>query len=1128
MRNLIQEKENAAGDRIKVTLEVISKETEKEKEEKEREKNMQVKTEKKVYDSSANSALQSDGQIIQTIKIEKTEKVDALLTTSSSSSSSSTIPSSTSSTPSASTSTTASSSSSSIDGAEVKAEMSSASPPTFNTIPFTPPPPPLVPISTTTLPLSTSLPPPLPLSPPLPMSNSELFERKPPTIVKISDSNLNKLDDDSIKYDENIKLNNVISSKKVDVDVITSSPASSLISGTFFEESASVDQRMFPEGKEVIVSSTLKDPRTLIPESEDEKSVSISTNDKREIVKEKESDKDKGKIIENDNESNIKDIKSTIKGNKEVEKGAIDWEMMKIRGSDIYSRAQGGVEGGRYSQSVPATSVRGSKYGSMRGEGDRTFAGMYSADKRKVVSGLSGAEVKAKAVIGTGDGTNRVVGTGAAIGTGSGVGVVTGTGAGMSAVVDERSPSESYTVSAELSTLSSAPPTLTAATPTQPSQPLPLPLPVPLPSSGSIDAHDKDVSATQLQDFNQKEKEKEVVDLDGESASEVKAIEEVMASEASTSSVAVETSSPSSSSFSISPSSSPSPTESSSSSPVLPLDSTVPPSSNTSSSVPVSVTVSPMAAGASPIRSVRAAYVMAAPQSREANTWGKKSVKRSVTPAVIPSGPLTTPVPVPIPAVSLTAAAAAAATNNRMGDGAAVAAPTVQSALPSSTSPLPITSTDSLTLIDEDDNIEVIEVKMMKDNDVSNARNTLAESGNVPKNVPENVLENNEISDASLPTSVLTTEATPLVSTLSDPAIPFFTSSSPSQSSSSSSSSSTFSPPIPSLTPPHQISSSSSPLLSSSPLSPVPPPPILTTQSVAASLGIADSARKALYQQATEGRARTLTSTVMDIIGPSGPPPSPQPPHTQASYSSSKEFETTNSDTNSNIYSMNNRNKNTKSKINENSIKKDRDKAFIDGYSPATVGGTARRAWQVPVTREGLTTSSLLSAASPSPRLSPTLSQLSNKRLQPRPFSSFPPPPAPPSSVVTQSLKLSTSTSQSSPIVSSYPPQLEEAELVRRTYGLGLGISTDGEISDTDAQEKDTSIIKTEVSEEEYTEMKRIKKEAEAKARSEWVESVMARAKNAEIKARKQEKVSSVRTPTKTFSKEKNSPSWPF
>jgi hypothetical protein len=224
---------------------------------------------------------------------------------------------------------------------------------------------------------------------------------------------------------------------------------------------------------------------------------------------------------------------------------------------------------------------------------------------------------------------------------------------------------------------------------------------------------------------------------------------------------------------------------------------------------------------------------------------------------------------------------------------------------------------------------------------------------------------------------------------------------------------------------------------------------------------------------------------------------------------------------------MSNRNKNIKSKINENSIKKDGDKAFIDGYSPATVGGTARRAWQVPVIREGLTTSSLLSAASPSPRLSPTLSQLSNKRIQPRPFSSFPPPSAPPSSVTTQSLKLSTSTSQSSPIV-SYPAQLEEAELVRRTYGLGLGISTDGEIIDTDGDEKNSNISKREMSEEEYLEMKRRKKEAEAKARSEWVESVMARAKNAEIKARKQQKVSSVRTPTKTFSKEKNSPSWPF
>lgn len=309
---------------------------------------------------------------------------------------------------------------------------------------------------------------------------------------------------------------------------------------------------------------------------------------------------------------------------------------------------------------------------------------------------------------------------------------------------------------------------------------------------------------------------------------------------------------------------------------------------------------------------------------------------------------------------------------------------------------------------------------------------------------------------------------------------------------------------------------------------------------MAVSLGIADSARKVLYQQATEGRARTLTSTVMDIIGPSGPPVSPLSPPTQPfNPSTSKEFETTNSDSNSNIYSINNRNKNMKNmknidrkKINESDSKLDGGKAFIDGYSPATVGSTARRAWQVPVSREGQSTSSLLSAASPSPRLSPTLSQLSNKRLQPRPYSYF--PPHPPSSTLTssQSLKVGTpapisaSAPQPSNVMSAYPEQLQEAELVRRTYGLGLGISTDGENIDVDVN-KDGNNFNTVLSEEEENEMKQRKKEAEAKARSEWVESVMARAKNAEIKARKQEKVSNIRSPTKTFSKEKNSP-WPF
>ena len=219
-------------------------------------------------------------------------------------------------------------------------------------------------------------------------------------------------------------------------------------------------------------------------------------------------------------------------------------------------------------------------------------------------------------------------------------------------------------------------------------------------------------------------------------------------------------------------------------------------------------------------------------------------------------------------------------------------------------------------------------------------------------------------------------------------------------------------------------------------------------------------------------------------------------------------------------------------KINESDSKLDGGKSFIDGYSPATAGGTARRAWQVPVSREGQSTSSLLSAASPSPRLSPTLSQLSNKRLQPRPYSSLPPhpPPSSPPLISSQSLKsgapIAVSVSQPSNVMSAYPEQLQEAELVRRTYGLGLGISTDGENIDVDVN-KDGNGFSTVLSEEEEREMKRRKKEAEAKARSEWVESVMARAKNAEIKARKQEKVSNIRSPAKTFSKEKNSP-WPF
>lgn len=529
---------------------------------------------------------------------------------------------------------------------------------------------------------------------------------------------------------------------------------------------------------------------------------------------------------------------------------------------------------------------------------------------------------------------------------------------------------------------------------------------------------------------------------------------------------------------------------------------------------------------------------MAVPQAIEASTWGQKSVKRPITtysvpvPGSVPTGSIAIPTPasitgsVPVPG-SVATVSRTASTDKGMEDTAAAAPTLVQPTLPSSTSPLPASS----TVLHSSSDAAVVETnavradKMIEDNDVLETVSTLPASGNVLGNVPENVLQTGEIQDITVPVSTSGTQATPLTSSLPDTCTSSSTSSSVSSTSSS-------------LPPSYPSTSSSS---STSTQSSISPPPTVNPQSVAVSLGIADSARKVLYQQATEGRARTLTSTVMDIIGPSGPPVSPVGPLSSPTQpftpSSSKEFETTNSDSNSNIYSMNSRNKNMKNierkKINESDSKLDGGKAFIDGYSPATVGGTARRAWQVPVSREGQSTSSLLSAASPSPRLSPTLSQLSNKRLQPRPYSSFPPHPPPPSSsslISSQSLKagtsISVSISQPSSVMSAYPEQLQEAELVRRTYGLGLGISTDGENIDVDVN-KDGNSFNTDLSEEEEREMKRRKKEAEAKARSEWVGSVMTRAKNAEIRARKQEKVSNIRSPAKTFSKEKNSP-WPF
>ena len=192
---------------------------------------------------------------------------------------------------------------------------------------------------------------------------------------------------------------------------------------------------------------------------------------------------------------------------------------------------------------------------------------------------------------------------------------------------------------------------------------------------------------------------------------------------------------------------------------------------------------------------------------------------------------------------------------------------------------------------------------------------------------------------------------------------------------------------------------------------------------------------------------------------------------------------------------------------------------YMDGYSPATAGSTAKRAWQAPVSKEGRRTSSLLSAASPSPKLSPSLSQLVKKRVPVRP------------TPVQVSQKVY-SQSQSPPLMYVYPTQLEEAEAVRRNYGLVVseddvlslrnsekrsesadpgsirGVKKTSEVTDglPNPAFSDTSSSESDAEREEAArveeEARRVKKEKEAKSKAEWVDTVMAKAKGIERQSR--------------------------
>jgi hypothetical protein len=134
----------------------------------------------------------------------------------------------------------------------------------------------------------------------------------------------------------------------------------------------------------------------------------------------------------------------------------------------------------------------------------------------------------------------------------------------------------------------------------------------------------------------------------------------------------------------------------------------------------------------------------------------------------------------------------------------------------------------------------------------------------------------------------------------------------------------------------------------------------------------------------------------------------------------------------------------------------------------------------------------LLSAASPSPKLSPSLANLSKKRIPQSPKSLFQNPTAvngPRTPVITKELNLKNKKSGGSKDTFeysyTYPNQLSQAEELRRTYGIGTDRKTkilmDSDIVDVNKEAN---------SDEDCLLILKNKKELEAKERIEWVEAV--------------------------------------
>jgi hypothetical protein len=152
------------------------------------------------------------------------------------------------------------------------------------------------------------------------------------------------------------------------------------------------------------------------------------------------------------------------------------------------------------------------------------------------------------------------------------------------------------------------------------------------------------------------------------------------------------------------------------------------------------------------------------------------------------------------------------------------------------------------------------------------------------------------------------------------------------------------------------------------------------------------------------------------------------------------------------------------------------------------IGSTLTRAWQ-PYTPKPITP--LLSAASPSPKLSPSLANLSKKRIPQVPKSLFQNPtvvtgPRTPVTPLESNPKNKKSGASKDTFEYSYtyPNQLFQADELRRTYGIGTDRKSKI-LVDSDATEN-----KEVDSDEDCLLILKHKKELEAKERIEWVEAV--------------------------------------